>query len=56
MSEWTKEEQKEHRNEGAKALRFGEFQQGFGVLKRTDDKYCCLELLASLCKKILRPY
>lgn len=40
---WTKEQQKEHRNLWIKALRSGEYKQGFdGFLRDIDDRYCCL--------------
>lgn len=31
-----------------KALRSGDYEQGRGVLKSTDDKYCCLGVLCDV--------
>ena len=40
--QWTKEQQKEHRKLWIEALRSGEYEQGYGVLRDINDNYCCL--------------
>lgn len=48
MSEYTLEQMKEHRRLWVEALRSEKYKQGQGVLRSTDDRYCCLGVLCDL--------
>lgn len=42
MTDWTREEQKDHRKLWINALRSGNYKQGKYRLRSVDNKYCCL--------------
>ena len=39
---FTDEQQKEHRQKWVKALRSGDYEQGYGLMRTKDDKYCVM--------------
>jgi len=51
MTEYTPEQQAEHRTEWVAALRSGDYQQGQSALKTASGSFCCLGVACDLAAK-----